>query len=612
MCGIIGYTGLAEATPFLVQGLLQLQYRGYDSAGLATLAPAHIERRRVLGSPEGLVPLLGQKPLVGTTGIGHTRWATHGKASVANAHPHLSQNGRIAVVHNGTIENYSALRVELQYQGYVFASQTDTEVVAHMVEQELRSQKSLAAAVAAVLPRLRGTYALAVISVDSPGEIVVARLSSPLLLGFGQGGVLISSDEVGFSGHVSSVLALRDGDIATVRADGSYLLEGVSADAMAERISPATISLEEIGKGAHSCFMMKEICEQPGAMQDTLRGRILPDYTGVKLGGVDKVAGRLTHTQRIIFLACGTSYHAALVGKQLIEGLARIPVEVAFASEFMHTDPLIDSQDVAIGISQSGATFDTLRAMELAKRCGALTLGITNRVGSELASMTDAGIYLHVGPEIAVASTKAFTGQVAVLTLLAVHLASLRGVAKPMQVEPLLRGLDMMMQWMSSALYMHKQIEDIVAAYVNARQVLFIGRGVNAPLALEGALKLKEVAYVNAHAHPAGELKHGPLSLIEEGTPVIAIAPQDALQEAMFSAIEEAKARGAHIILLGTQGDARAEALSHHYIGLPKVPMELFPILGALPLQLLAYAWGVAKGCNVDRPRNLAKSVTVG
>jgi glucosamine--fructose-6-phosphate aminotransferase (isomerizing) len=288
MCGIIGYTGLAESTPFLVQGLLQLQYRGYDSAGLATLAPGHIERRRVLGSPEGLVPLLEHTPLMGTTGIGHTRWATHGKASVANAHPHLSQNRRVAVVHNGTIENYSVLRVELQYQGYVFASQTDTEVVAHMIEQELRTQKSLAAAVAAVLPRLRGTYALAVISADSPGEIVVARLSSPLLLGFGQGGVLISSDEVGFSGSVSSVLALRDGDIATIRADGSYLLKGVSSDAMAERISPATISLEEIRKGGHPCFMMKEICEQPDAMQDTLRGRILPDYTGVKLGGIER------------------------------------------------------------------------------------------------------------------------------------------------------------------------------------------------------------------------------------------------------------------------------------------------------------------------------------
>lgn len=612
MCGIIGYTGRAEAASFLVQGLLQLQYRGYDSAGLATLAPGHIERRRVLGSPEGLVPLLEHTPLMGTTGIGHTRWATHGKASVANAHPHLSQNGRVAVVHNGTIENYSVLRVELEQQGYVFASQTDTEVVAHMVEQELRGQKSLAAAVAAVLPHLRGTYAFAIISTDSPGEVVVARLSSPLFLGFGQEGVRISSDEIGFGGQVSSILALRDGDVATVRADGSYLLEGASTDEMAGRIFPATLSLEKIDKGEHPFFMMKEICEQPSAVQDTLRGRILPNYTGVKLGGIQSMGDKLTHAQRIILLACGTSYHAALIGKQLIEGLARVPVEVAFASEFMHTDPLIDGRDVAIGISQSGATFDTLRAVELAKRRGAVTLGITNRVGSELANITDAGIYLHVGPEIAVASTKAFTGQVTALVLLAVHLASLRGVAKPMRVEPLLRGLDMMVQWMSSALYMQRQIEDIVAAYVNARQVLFIGRGVNAPLALEGALKLKEVAYVNAHAHPAGELKHGHLSLVEEGTPVIAIAPKDALQEAMCTAVEEAKSRGAHIILLGTQGDARAAALAHHHVGLPEVPMELFPILGAIPLQLLAHAWGVAKGCNVDRPRNLAKSVTVG
>lgn len=612
MCGIIGYTGSRNAAPFLLHGLSRLEYRGYDSAGVATIEESGIVRERILGKPGNLEHVLRRNPLFGTTGIGHNRWATHGKPSQENAHPHISNNGRVAVVHNGTIENHNELRAELEEKGFRMESETDTEVIAHLVEHELRqSNMSLQEAVEAVLVQLRGTYGLAVISADCPGEIVAARLSSPLFLGFGAEGILLSSDEVGFNGSVSGVLALRDGDIATLHANGSYALKGVSYSEMQTRVCPPSVSLDDIDRGGHPHLMLKEILEQPDVTANALRGRVNAHKGGVKLGGIERVEERFARSRRIVITACGTSYHAALAGKRLIEGLARIPVEVAFASEFFHEDPILDANDTVVGISQSGATFDTLRALELAKKRGALALGITNRVGSELAELTDAGVYLHVGPECAVASTKAYTGQCAVLTLIALRLAHIRGTS-PDRIQPLLEGLELLPEWMAEALKTREQVKKIALTYQASGRAIFIGRGHGSPLALEAALKLKEIAYVDTHGYPAGELKHGPLALIEEGTPVIAIAFRDSLQSAMFANMEEAKSRGARIIALATRGDDAVHAVAHHVVELPDMPAELAAIVGAVPLQLLAYEWGVAKGCDVDQPRNLAKSVTVG
>ncbi len=609
MCGIIGYAGSRNAAPLLLQGLRRLEYRGYDSAGVATLTCEGIAHRRAVGKLVNLEALLEKEPLLGTVGIGHNRWATHGKPTVENAHPHTSCNGRVAVVHNGTIENYIELRKELEAEGCTFSSETDTEVVAHLVERALRTGvPSLEDAVAASLTHLRGAYALAIISAEHPGEIVAARLSSALFIGFGAEGVMLSSDEVGFNGSASEVLALEDGEVATLCADGSRRLRGVSAEDMQARITPPSVSLDDIDKGGYPHLMLKEIDEQPDAIRNVLRGRL--GTNSIKLGGVEAIKGRLADSRRIYMVACGTSYHAALFGKRLIEGLVRIPVEVALASEFFHEDVLVDKRDSVIGVSQSGSTFDTLRAIELAKKRKALTFGITNRVGSELAQLTGAGIYLHVGPECAVASTKAFTGQATAFALLALRLAYERGYMQ--DIQPLIRGLAMLPKWVEQALRTRAQIQSIVASISKAQRAIFIGRGYGVPLALEGALKLKEVAYIDAHGYAAGELKHGPLALVEEGTPVVAVALRSKVHTAMLANMEEAKARGAHVIALATQGDYEVPCVADECIELPDIPEELMAIVGAIPLQLLAYEWGVAKGLDVDQPRNLAKSVTVG
>ena len=616
MCGIVGYVGEQQVTPLLIQGLKRLEYRGYDSAGVAVQHNGRIETRKEAGKIAELERLLAEEPVEGVCGIGHTRWATHGPPTTRNAHPHLSEQGDFAVVHNGIIENAPTLRRQLQERGHEFTSETDTEVLVHLIEElytrgEGRSSGSLERTVEAALRHVEGTYGIAVISSHEPGKIVVARLGSPLLIGVGENGEhFVASDAAAVIAHTRDVVYLDDGDMATITRSG-YTVHRPTQGPVARPVSRVEWDLGEVERGGYPHFMLKEIMEQPNTLRDTMRGRLLVEQGAVKLGGLNDMDEELARIGHVVILGCGTSWHSGLIGEYLLEDIARVPTEVEYASEFRYRRPLIEPGTAAIAISQSGETADTLWAMREAKQQGALALGIVNAVGSTIARETDAGIYLHAGPEIGVASTKAFTSQVVVLAMLTVHLGRLRGTLPPARAREIVRALAHLPEQVAEILTLDPQIRELAEDYKDYPNFLFLGRGYNFPTALEGALKLKEISYIHAEGYPAAEMKHGPIALIDENMPVVVIAPRDAVYDKIRSNIDEVKARGGSVIGIISEGDT--ELLDHvdHVIQIPRTHDALTPILASVPLQLLAYHIAVMRNCDVDQPRNLAKSVTV-
>jgi glutamine---fructose-6-phosphate transaminase (isomerizing) len=607
MCGIVGYTGSRDATPMLIEGLRRLEYRGYDSAGVALLEGSTLSVRRAAGKIAKLDAAIAASPVRGTTGIAHTRWATHGPPTERNAHPHLSQDGSIAVVHNGIIENATPIRERLERLGYVFVSDTDTEVLAHLV-QELYSE-SLEQAVIAALTHVEGTYGIAVVSSRDPGTIVAARKGSPLLVGVGDGENFVASDASAILAHTRQVIYLDDGDVAVVRPTGYHIvdIDSVPRDREVSRID---WNLAEIERGGYAHFMLKEIFEQPQSITNTMRGRLITADGTSKLGGLNLSHDDLMGIDNIIITACGTSWHSALIGEMMIEELCRIPVEVEYASEFRYKNPIVTDRTLCIAISQSGETADTLAAMREAKRRGARTLGLVNVVGSTIAREDDGGIYLHAGPEIGVASTKAFTSQVVALALLTLKLARKRNLAVTRGIE-IARALEALPAQVQSILDQAPRIEEIAEEFKRAANFLYLGRGYNFPAALEGALKLKEISYIHAEGYPAAEMKHGPIALIDEMMPVVFIAPHDSVFDKVVSNIQEVKARKGNIIAITTRDEPALRGLVDYELRIPETIEFLTPVLAAVPLQLLAYYIAVKRGSNVDQPRNLAKSVTV-
>ena len=607
MCGIVGYVGNRIATPMLLEGLKRLEYRGYDSAGVAIMNGKGVETRRAAGKIARLEAVIANDPPLGTMGIAHTRWATHGPPTEKNAHPHASQNGKIAVVHNGIIENATALKAKLEARGYVFKSDTDTEVLAHLIEVAYAG--NLEAAVIEALRQCDGTYGLAAITSDEKDKIVAARKGSPLLIGVGEGEYFIASDASAVLAHTRNVVYLDDGDIAVVTRDGYKVLDLDSAI----RDKPVTRidwDLQQIERGGYPHFMLKEIFEQPATVENTMRGRLLLEEGFSKLGGLNISKEDLLKIDNIIITACGTSWHSALIGEMMIEELCRIPVEVEYASEFRYRNPIVTPTTLCIVISQSGETADTLAAMREAKRRGARTLGIVNVVGSTIAREDDGGIYLHAGPEIGVASTKAFTSQVVALALFTLKLARLKNlsVARGREIAQALADLPAQIQ---SILDRAPEIEELAEEFKRASNFLYLGRGYNFPAALEGALKLKEISYIHAEGYPAAEMKHGPIALIDEMMPVVCIAPHDAVFDKITSNIQEVKARNGKIIAITTREEPSLAGKLDYEFRIPETVDLLTPILASVPLQLLAYYIAVKRGCNVDQPRNLAKSVTV-
>jgi glutamine---fructose-6-phosphate transaminase (isomerizing) len=608
MCGIVGYIGAKSATPILLEGLKRLEYRGYDSAGIALLN-GKIDIYKKAGKVLDLEQTLPDA-LHATLGIGHTRWATHGAPNDTNAHPHFSTHADIAIIHNGIIENYAAIRTELIRKGHTFKGQTDTEVLVHLIE-EIWSEAgcNFETAVRLALKEVDGTYGICVISSREPDKIIAARKGSPLILGVGDGEYFIGSDASPLVQHTRKVVYLGEGEMVIVTRDG-YTIKTIENIEMPKQISELTFSIAEIEKGGFDHFMLKEIYEQPDAILNSLRGRLLVDEGSVKLGGISQHLEKLRSAKRIIICACGTSWHSALVGEYIIEELARIPVEVEYASEFRYRNPIIGKDDVVIAISQSGETADTLAAIREAKSRGALVLGICNVVGSSIARETDCGIYTHAGPEIGVASTKAFTAQVTVLTLLALALGKGRTLSDA-ESKSLTRELSMIPEKVEEIVKLSEQIKNLAATFKNAKNFLYLGRGVNFPVALEGALKLKEISYIHAEGYPAAEMKHGPIALIDENMPVVFIATKDGSYHKVVSNIEEVRSRKGRVIVIATEGDEAISQLAEFVIRIPKTLDVLMPLLASIPLQLLAYHIAVMRGCNVDQPRNLAKSVTV-
>jgi len=607
MCGIVGYVGDRIATPMLLEGLKRLEYRGYDSAGVAIMNGEGVETRRAAGKIARLEAAIAKDPPQGTMGIAHTRWATHGPPTEKNAHPHASQNGKIAVVHNGIIENATALKAGLEARGYVCKSDTDTEVLAHLIEVAYAG--NLEAAVIEALRQCDGTYGLAVITSDEKDKIVAARKGSPLLIGVGDGEYFIASDASAILAHTRNVVYLDDGDIAVVTRGGYRVLDFDSAI----RDKPVTRidwDLQQIERGGYPHFMLKEIFEQPTTVENTMRGRLILEEGFSKLGGLNISKEDLLKIDNIIITACGTSWHSALIGEMMIEELCRIPVEVEYASEFRYRNPIVTPTTLCIVISQSGETADTLAAMREAKRRGARTLGIVNVVGSTIAREDDGGIYLHAGPEIGVASTKAFTSQVVALALFTLKLARLKNlsVARGREIAQALADLPAQIQ---SILDRAPEIEGLAEEFKRASNFLYLGRGYNFPAALEGALKLKEISYIHAEGYPAAEMKHGPIALIDEMMPVVCIAPHDAVFDKITSNIQEVKARKGKIIAITTRDEPALAGKLDYEFRIPETVDLLAPILASVPLQLLAYYIAVKRGCNVDQPRNLAKSVTV-
>jgi len=607
MCGIVGYIGHKKACSILIEGLKRLEYRGYDSAGVALLEGKQISVTRAAGRITNLEDRLTGQNSEATVGIAHTRWATHGIPSERNAHPHRDQSGRIALVHNGIIENYRTLKTFLERQGITFTSDTDTEVLVQLIGHCYRG--NLEQAVRDALHDVQGTYGIAVICAAEPDCIVAARKGSPLILGVGDGEYIVASDAAAIVEHTTQVVYLSDGELAVLTRDG-FRTTTLDAIPVTKDVQEVEFSLEEIELGEHEHFMAKEIFEQPQSLANTLRGRLDVRGGQIVLGGIAQHARTLARAKRIIFTAQGTAWHAGLVGEYLFEDIAKLPAETEYASEFRYRNPLIDDGTVVIAISQSGETADTLAAVREAKLKGALTLGVVNSVGSTIARETDAGIYLHCGPEIGVASTKAFTSQVAVLAMLAIQLGRRRFLS-PQAAEHLIEALARIPQQVGEVLQQSQFIRSVVETMVDRENWLFLGRGYNYPVALEGALKLKEISYIHAEGMPAAEMKHGPIALINQGMPVVFVAPGGPQYEKVLGNIEEVRSRGGRVIAVATEGDTEIGHLAEHVFFVPDVPEPLQPLLTVIPLQLLAYHAAVLRNCNVDKPRNLAKSVTV-
>ncbi len=612
MCGIVGYTGANPAAPILVGGLRRLEYRGYDSAGIATLADERILLRKCAGRVRALESLLERSGAGGSCGISHTRWATHGPANDVNSHPHLG--GRrgtpaVAVVHNGVIENHAALRKELEGQGFVFRSQTDTESIAHLIARELESADDLFQAVQRALPRLEGTYGLAVVSPRFPGEVVGAKLGSPLVIGVGDGEHLLSSDAVAIAPHTTNVAYLQDGEVVRMTPRG-FQINHRDRGSITPRIDRIDWKPDAVELGGHAHYMIKEIREQPETIVDACRGRLRRELASAQFGGLNMSAKQLSRVRRVILVACGTSRHAALVGEYAIERIAHLPVEVEFAGEFRYRNAPLDDRTLIFVLSQSGETADTLGALREAKRRGHPTLAIVNTVGSTIAREADGGIYLHAGPEVGVASTKAFSAQVAVLIMLALHLGRLRHYSFTDGLA-LVDAMTAIPDLVGSVLKTEPQIEKVAERIHEAKSVLFLGRDIHYPVALEGALKLKETSYIHAQGYPMSEMKHGPIALVDRETPCVFVAPRGPLHAKTLSNLEEVRARNGLIISVGTEGDDALESVSEHFLSIPDAPEVVQPLLAVVPLQLLAYHVARLRGCDIDKPRNLAKSVTV-
>ena len=609
MCGIVAYAGSDQASPILLEALTRLEYRGYDSAGMAVQNGTGLEMRRAAGRLAALGTLLDAEPVHGESGIAHTRWATHGEPTVANAHPHADCSGEIAVCHNGIIENADILRAELIRRGHSFTSDTDTEVLAHLIEEHWLPPLHLS--VARALAMVEGTFGIAVMSAREPGRIVCARRGSPLLLGLGNGRIFAASDAAALLPYTRRVVYLDDGELAVLDSSGADILSIDAMSRIAKPVEELDWDLESAEKGGHAHFMLKEIHEQPSSLAATLRGRIQRSAPLVKLGGLSEVASVLSEANRIVFTACGTSWHAGLIGKFMVEEYARIQADVEYASEWRYRNPVLEPGTVVVGISQSGETADTLAALSLAKEKGATTLGIVNVVGSSVARATDAGIYLHAGPEIGVASTKAFTSQVAALSLFSLYLGRQRGLA-PEVADRVLRELQTLPEKVRKILDRADELEAMARRLVDLghSNYLYLGRGYSFPVSLEGALKLKEISYVHAEGFSAAEMKHGPIALIDEDMPVVVVAPRDAVYPKVLSNMREVKARGGHLIAITTEPNGLAELADEVFI-VPSTEDSLQGVICSIPLQLLAYHIGVMRGCDVDRPRNLAKSVTV-
>ena len=609
MCGIVGYAGRRQGAAVVLEGLKRLEYRGYDSAGLAAVADGKLEVHKAAGKISVLEKELGSRLPEGTTAIAHTRWATHGAPTTTNAHPHTDCGGTLALIHNGIIENAAALRTALTQRGHRFRSQTDTEVLAHLIEELHTVETSLEDAVTAALAQVEGTYGIAVISTRQPDTVVAARHGSPLLVAIGDQEHFVASDASAVLAHTRSVVYLDDGEIAVIRPD-DYRIFDLAAVEKEKAVTRVDWDLAKIERGGYAHFMLKEIMEQPASLQDTLRGRLLEEEGAARLGGLNLTDDELQKVNRVVITACGTSWHAGLIGEYMMEELARLPVEVEYASEFRYRNPIVDERTLVVGISQSGETADTLAALREAKRRGARTLGLVNVVGSTIAREVEGGIYLHAGPEIGVASTKAFTSQIAALALLTLRLGRLRSLSI-LQGREVVRALLKLPEQMQQVLARAPLVERLADKMVKHANALYLGRGYNFPVALEGALKLKEISYIHAEGYPAAEMKHGPIALIDESMPVVFIAPQDAVYQKVSSNVEEVRARGGRVIAVVTEGDTGVARLADEVLEIPETLDLLTPVLSVLPLQLLAYYIAVRRGANVDQPRNLAKSVTV-
>ena len=614
MCGIVGYIGHRQAYPVIVKGLSRLEYRGYDSAGIALFENGAIQLCKTKGKVSDLEDKSGKiKESQATLGIGHTRWATHGVPNDVNSHPHLSNSGQLALIHNGIIENYDAIKTELKSRGYVFHSDTDTEVLVNLIEEVKKKEGvKLGKAVQLALQEVVGAYAITVFDLEKPDEIVVAKLGSPLAIGIGEGEFFVASDASPFIEYTTDALYLEDHQMAILKVGKKIKLRSIKDDLpTTPHILALQLSLDQIEKGGYDHFMLKEIYEQPKAIQDTYRGRLRPEDGLIKMAGIDAHLDRFLKANRIVIVACGTSWHAGLVAEYIFEELARIPVEVEYASEFRYRNPIIGPNDIVIAISQSGETADTLAAIGLAKEKGAFVFGVCNVAGSSIARATDAGAYTHAGPEIGVASTKAFTTQITVLSLMALKLAKEKGVLSTTDFHTYLNALAQIPAQVALALQADAAILEIARIYKDATNCLYLGRGFNFPVALEGALKLKEISYIHAEGYPAAEMKHGPIALIDEQMPVIVIATKRGHYEKVVSNIQEIKSRSGKIIAIVTKGDVTVRELADHVIEVPETFDWLSPLVTTLPLQLLSYHIAVLRDCNVDQPRNLAKSVTV-
>ncbi len=613
MCGIVAYIGKEDAFPIILKGLKRLEYRGYDSAGIAVLNDEGIYNYKKKGKVSELEVYTNDENTQGKIGIGHTRWATHGLPNDINAHPHLSNDGEIALIHNGIIENYDSLKKELISRGHKFKSETDTEVLVHLIDDIKKTEEvTTAEAVRIALHSVVGAYAIVVLAKDNPNQLIAARKSSPLVVGMGKDGAFyLASDATPIVEYTNEVVYLEDEEIAVVGRDSGLRIFSIQNQEKTPYIQELEIQLEAIEKGGYEHFMLKEIHEQPCSIRDCFRGRLSVKDGWVGLGGIKDYEVKLANVKRIIMIACGTSWHAALVGEYLFEDLTRIPIEVEYASEFRYRNPIIYEDDIVIAISQSGETADTLAALKLAKSKGATILGISNVVGSSISRVTDAGSYTHAGPEIGVASTKAFTAQVTVLTLMALTIARKKGTINEAKFRRIITELDLIPEKVEQILKKEEKIKAISEVYKDARNALYLGRGNSFPVALEGALKLKEISYIHAEGYPAAEMKHGPIALIDEEMPVFVIATKGASYEKVLSNIQEVKARKGKIIAVITEGDEQVKAIADHYIEIPFTDENLTPLLATIPLQLISYHVAVMRGANVDQPRNLAKSVTV-